>query len=494
TFPGPLISAQKGDTLNINVTNLISSPRVRRSTTIHWHGIFQHRTSGSDGTAQVSQCPISPSHSFQYQFGTDGQAGTFWYHSHLGTQYCDGLVGPLVIYGESRINSSLECCLSLSSDPQDPLASLYDVDNQNTIITIGDWNHLPANEAFRDTTILQPNPDSVIINGNGRFVRGPEFPVTPWPVSVIGPVTRNLRYRFRIINTSCYTFFNVSIDKHTMTVIEADGTEVNPLTVDSFTIFPGQRYSVIVKADQPVGNYWFRTTPTPNITNWDQNKDPAVNNAIFRYEGAPIAEPTTTFTPPTKTLREWDMPGGTGLPDKTFVVPINLATIWTLGNGSFFGTAVPTLMQILTGSISAQKALGDDNVVTIGYNETIDLTLVNDCDPGVPCAIEDNHPLHLHGHEFAVIQAANQPTPNYKNPPRRDTVAIYNGNVTIRFNTLNPGPWIFHCHIDWHLAQGMALVFAEAPDRIKSGPDSVILPPGWKDLCTIYDSLPPDQQ
>lgn len=53
--------------------------------------------------------------------------GTFWYHSHLSTQYCDGLRGPFVVY-----------------DPNDPHASLYDVDDESTVITLADWYHTLA--------------------------------------------------------------------------------------------------------------------------------------------------------------------------------------------------------------------------------------------------------------------------------------------------------------------------------------------------------------
>ena len=66
----------------------------------------------ADGPAFVNQCPIAANHSFLYDFTVPEQAGTFWYHSHLETQYCDGLRGPFVVY-----------------DPQDPLRGLYDVDD-----------------------------------------------------------------------------------------------------------------------------------------------------------------------------------------------------------------------------------------------------------------------------------------------------------------------------------------------------------------------------
>ena len=60
----------------------------------------------------MNQCPIATGNSFTYEFTCLDQAGTFWYHSHLSTQYCDGLRGPMVVY-----------------DPNDPYAALYDVDD-----------------------------------------------------------------------------------------------------------------------------------------------------------------------------------------------------------------------------------------------------------------------------------------------------------------------------------------------------------------------------
>ena len=78
----------------------------------HWHGIFQHQSNWADGVSFVTQCPIPPNDNFLYNFTVSDQAGTFWYHSHLSGQYCDGLRGPLVVY-----------------DDDDPYADMYDVDD-----------------------------------------------------------------------------------------------------------------------------------------------------------------------------------------------------------------------------------------------------------------------------------------------------------------------------------------------------------------------------
>ena len=91
--------------------------------------------------------------------------------------------------------------------------------------------------------------NATTINGAGRVSGGPAVPLS------VTNVTQGLRYRLRFINLSCGPTYTVSIDNHNMTVIEADGVEINPLTVNSFNIFPAQRYSVVVTADQPIDNY-----------------------------------------------------------------------------------------------------------------------------------------------------------------------------------------------------------------------------------------------
>ncbi|TFK32885.1 Cupredoxin, partial [Crucibulum laeve] len=82
TFPGPLITGNKGDHFQLNVIDELTDTTMLRSTSIHWHGFFQHGSSWADGPVGVNQCPISPGHAFLYDFSVPGQAGTFWYHSH----------------------------------------------------------------------------------------------------------------------------------------------------------------------------------------------------------------------------------------------------------------------------------------------------------------------------------------------------------------------------------------------------------------------------
>ena len=90
----------------------------------------------------------------------------------------------------------------------------------------------------------------MLINGLGRIPGGPQS-----SLAVVN-VQHRLRYRFRIVNIACAAGFNFSIDGHTMTVIETDGTGAEPSkAVDVVTVWTGQRVSVIIDANRSVGNY-----------------------------------------------------------------------------------------------------------------------------------------------------------------------------------------------------------------------------------------------
>ncbi len=83
----------------------------------------------------------------------------------------------------------------------------------------------------------EPVPDSGLINGKGRYEGGPN---TPWHVF---NVVQGQRYRFRVINQSAFAQFRFAIQGHKMIIIEADGILHEPVVVDSFDIYAGQRYT-----------------------------------------------------------------------------------------------------------------------------------------------------------------------------------------------------------------------------------------------------------
>ncbi|KAG2153310.1 laccase [Suillus clintonianus] len=468
TFPGPVISAQKGDKFAINVVNQLSDDSMLKSTSVHWHGIDQNRTNYADGVTFVTQCPIAQNDSFLYSFDAQGQVGTFWYHSHYSTQQCDGLRGALIIY-----------------DPEDPLSYLYDIDDETTVITLADWYHTVAPVLNHFVTV---HADSTVINGFGRYAGGP----VDTELAVIN-VECGKRYRLRIIALSCEPDYVFSIDGHNLTVIEADSHLTEPLLVDSIHILAGQRYSVVLDATQPIDNYWIRVLP--NISS--QTFDDGQNMAILRYRCAPITEPTTNQTTSTMPLAETDLhalvnPGAPGVPGYGNA-DINLKMIVNKTDGIFYingvtfkRPSVPVLLQILSGAHHATDLLPEGSVYVLEPNKVVELTMING-------EVRGPHPIHLHGHSFDVVQSTSNSPFNYVNPVRRDTSSIgfLNEQMVIRWVTDNSGPWFLHCHVDWHLQHGFSVVLAESPSETRKhmGP----LPNTWNNLCPIFESLSPSQ-
>lgn len=367
-------------------------------------------------------------------------------------------------------------------DPVDPHRHRYDVDDESTVITLADWYHVVAPQAG-----LIPTPDSTLINGLGRFNGGPAS-----PLAVI-KVRKGKRYRFRLISIGCDPNYIFSIDGHRMTIIEVDGVNHKPLTVDSLQIFVGQRYSFVLTANQKPGNYWIRADPNLGT----QGFDGGLNSAILRYVGAAKVDPTTNSTGTTALvetalhpLKRTPVPGKPfpGGADLTFHfnIAFNRTTLkFEMNGATFVPPTAPVLLQIMSGAQAAQDLLPAGSVFTLPPNKVIEISIPGGS-PGAP------HPFHLHGHTFHVIRSAGNSTYNFVDPVVRDVVntgTFVGDNTTFRFVTDNAGPWFLHCHIDWHIEIGLAVVFAEDPQTSRKEK----VPKAWKDLCPIYDALTPDQ-
>ncbi|KAI0297792.1 laccase [Multifurca ochricompacta] len=434
-FPGPLIKANKGDNFSINVFNRLTDRFMDLATSIHWHGIFQRTTNYADGSAFVTQCPIVRRRDFFIN------SGTYWYHSHFNAQYCDGLRGPLVIY-----------------DPNDPQASLYDVDDESTVITLADWYHFVSKLAP-----LAPVFDSTLINGLGRYAGGPSV-----PLAVVN-VLSGMRYRLRLVSISCDPNFTFSIDGHQLIIIEVDGNNVQSLVVDSLQIFAAQRYSVVLTADQAVDNYWIRALP--NLS--DKGYAGFTNVAILRYLGAliqdPLSDPNVNI--PTSLLPLVE----------TNLHPLEPTPVFLINDVSYESPHVPVLLQILSGAKRLNLA-PFPSIYELEPNKSVEITLPAGVDGGP-------HPIHLHGHAFHVVRGAGNSTYNYVDPVIRDVVSMgkTGDNLTIRFFTDNPGPWILNCHVNWHSTKGFAVVFVEDLPEV---PSVDVAPPALREIClSYYNSL-----
>lgn len=184
-----------------------------------------------------------------------------------------------------------------------------------------------------------------------------------------------------------------------LTIIEVDGVNVSsmasdldlssytsvqskPLVVDSIQIFVGQRYSIILHANQPVSNYWIRADPNSGTTGFDGG----LNSAILRYLGAPIADPASNQTTSIAPLVETNLhnlvpsvvpgahvPGGADV-NLNLNLLFDFTTLrFTVNGASFVPPTVPVLLQILSGAQTAQDLLPPGSVYTLPPNKSIEI-------------------------------------------------------------------------------------------------------------------------
>lgn len=285
-YPGPLIEANKGDTLEITVNNGLDVPQ-----SIHWHGIRQNHTNTMDGVPGVSQCPIQPGKSFTYRFQVPVETGTFWYHSHYGNTMADGLVGGLLIHSKDDV---LKRGVDFTDDRVLYLSD-WEAD-QSEVIEAGIHNLF---KGYRGLPLVLA-PEAILINGLGqtdcshRQIGTRCFYMPKQEIKA----AQGEQVRFRLINTGSHAMIRFSIDGHKLKVIEVDDTPVESVWVNEVPVNTGQRYSVVVSMDQgaPGSSFWIRANAATFCVNPLQKVTAA---GILRYTdssggGAGTGEPTSS--------------------------------------------------------------------------------------------------------------------------------------------------------------------------------------------------------
>jgi len=283
-FPGPDIQVCLDDTISVKIVNRLLSDSV----VIHFHGPHQNGTNNMDGVHAVTQLAVLPGQSFTPTFKAN-PAGTFIWHSHIGTQRADGLFGKLVV------RKPIE---------QEPNRHRYDVDDPSHVIIASDWIHWDAWNAFTVSVADmwqfadKRTPFGWHINGKGRVWEPPSLR-TNTPLAWFN-VTSGERYRFRLIylgHFQCSAEF--FIDHHDLRIIAVDGKDVQETKVQSLVIHSGQRIDFIVKATQDdYHNYWIRMRGLDfceNIKGAEGDLNIQFGQphqaAVLHYDTAPISEP-----------------------------------------------------------------------------------------------------------------------------------------------------------------------------------------------------------
>ena len=371
-----------------------------------------------------------------------------------------------------------------------------------------DWYHNLSESlasSVQSSTAL-PKWSSGLINGRGQYactqaeINDPVIQCKAQPPTEF-VFSYGKTYRLRIINGSGFAAFNFSIAGHGMKVIEADGVDLKPSQfVTNVFINVGQRYSVIVTADQPPATYYMYGTLSINSvaaqnSQVTQNSNDIVYAYIIYdstpYDGSIVGYHTAYYNESLAIPLENNVPQqSTRIVTFGFKFAKNSTNQNTYSlisaNGGTWLTyqtpAIPTLFDVNYNGKTADTLPSNSLAVNIWNQDIVDIIVMN-YDKG-------EHPFHLHGHHFWVVGSGNAANVslistasyNLNNPPRRDTVTVLAcssssggscsnfGYVVLRFVADNPGVWFFHCHIDWHLMMGLAMTIVESPDIIAKGP------------------------
>jgi CopA family copper-resistance protein len=253
--PGPLLRWREGDTVSLRVTN-----HLPVSSSIHWHGMLV--PTDMDGVPSLSFAGIAPGQSYLYRFRVM-QSGTYWYHSHSGFQEQTGLHGPIVIEPRAgeRHPTGRDYVVMLTdwtdADPEHIYKTLkrdsdyYDYHRR----TVGDFfaeaRARGLQPAVRDWGMwgrMRMDPTDLADVAGYTYLMNGHTPASNW--TAVFDAGQSVRLRF--INGSAMSFFDIRIPGLALTVVAADGQDIEPVTVDELRIGTAEVYDVIVrpKADR----------------------------------------------------------------------------------------------------------------------------------------------------------------------------------------------------------------------------------------------------
>ncbi|MEU0097518.1 multicopper oxidase family protein [Streptomyces sp. NPDC006267] len=423
-LPGREVRVSAGDTLALTLANHLPEP-----TSLHWHGLALRND--MDGVPGLTQRDIAPGADFTYRFAVP-HPGTYWFHPHSGVQQDRGLYAPLIV-----------------EDPKEPLA--YD---KEWVVVLDDW--VDGVDGSTPDAVLQElsggmddgggmdhgahtmsgdgeaegeGPSRMMMGATSELLGGDAGDVAYPHYLVNGRVPEDPssfsarpgdRIRLRIINAGGDTAFRVALGGHRMTVTHTDGFPVRHTTGDALLLGMGERYDVLVTAGDGV---------FPLTALAEGKKASAL--AVLRTGSGAV---------PPASVRPEELDGklveaGRLVPDPSVALPARAPD--------------RTIRMRLTGGMAKYDWAFDGKPYEAGQRRPVEagerVRLVFDNGTAMW------HPLHLHGHTFALGGNAAG--------ARKDTaIVLPHRSLTVEFDADNPGLWMVHCHNVYHAEAGMMTV------------------------------------
>jgi FtsP/CotA-like multicopper oxidase with cupredoxin domain len=462
-IPGPTIEATVGDTLQVTFNN-----KMNEETSIHWHGVLL--PNDQDGVPYLTTPPILPQSSFTYQFNITHH-GTYWYHSHSGLQEQQGMYGALVFHPKQKETTIFDreevVVLSdwTNEAPKQVLANLKRDGDYYALKkgTVQSWvkvlsNGLPAIKNRIRNALSRMGPMDISDVGYDSFLaRGSTISyISTRPEETI---------KIRLINASTSSYFNVEYAAKPLTIIAADGVDIEPIKVKRLRIAIAETYDLIIKAPQNksaelrataedgtgyssifIGNGDKLFAPNiaqPNLFLIDHNMhyfDKTPHFSMNHSKHNVHHEETTTkhsIKKPSLIQHMTDYKHLRATQDTHFSKKKNhrIITLKLTGN-----------MDQYLWSFNNTTLLESDKIM-IRKGEVIRLTLDNQT--------MMHHPIHLHGHFFRVLNGQGNRS------PLKHTVNVPSmKKITIEFYANKEKDWFFHCHNLYHMATGMARIIS----------------------------------
>ncbi len=498
--PGPVLRFKEGEDVTIRVTNNLSE-----TTSIHWHGLILPYQ--QDGVPGISYNGIAPGETFTYQFPIV-QSGTYWFHSHSPFQEPDGAYGAIVIepkdrepfrfdreyvvqltdahpHAGHRIMRNLKMQPDYYNRKQRTIADFFSDASKsgfssalNDRLDWGDMRMMPNDiEDLQGFTPLI-NGKSADQNWTGIFKPGE-------------------RVRLRFINSSAMTYFDIRIPGLKMTVVQADGNNVQPVSVDEFRIAVAETYDVIVRPEddnaytvfaESMGRTAFARgtlAPKPGMTAEvpAMRKDPLLTMAdmgMSSMEGMDHSAmgqsmPATHVMPDGTSMSGNAMPAqmdhsAHGAPsgaipmtnDNPFYASGSGLTPQAANGGKFLTYADLRAQKPLYADREATREIelrltgnmeryiwsingikfSEAEPIVLQYGERVRFKFVNET--------MMTHPMHLHG-MWTIID-----TGKGKWDPVKHVVSVAPGTTVYTETEVDaPGQWAFHCHLSYHAESGM---------------------------------------
>ncbi|CAF1185423.1 unnamed protein product [Rotaria sordida] len=467
-----------------------------------------------DGAVGATQCPIPSSGEMTYKFRAQ-PAGTAWYHGHYLDQYTDGLIGPLVIRRQVEPNQE--------QYDTERILMVSDWYNDVARTKLLSW-FLSA----KNTEGIEPIPDAIIVNGKFsqslfvqtfgatrirfRIINAAAFSM--YTVSIDGlplhiieldqtPLVPYTVFSFSI-NVAQRVSFYVNLKEFDQTHVPSDvsstksiyirfkaNSEMYPVDIDSYIapyttpclpypIFFNSLYLAILSLDSsnsmptyPVNQV---TTGSSNLGSED-SEDVNILRARPFYQANNKVPDATHYLKLVITFHQDSLNITRGyINNVTYGAAANNPSHKPGNPKCITSDKVPLLYQMATTpnglGIPSPIMTSDSRLPVIQsdgcghylvpYQAVVDIRLQN--------TDEGEHPFHLHGHHFWIISTSDNPQAEqlYRGAYiKRDVVSVPgSGWVKIRFLANNPGAWLFHCHIEWHMDAGLLLAFLVGPNEL----------------------------